>query len=290
MRVSVGLPVFNEADNLERVVANMQSQSFKDIEIIISDNASTDRTPEIARALCRSCANVRYVRLDENVGPVRNFARVHAEAKGTYFMWAAADDLHDPRFIETLVCVLDDNPTVVAAMSDVRQISVDDGHEMTRTLQPIRLGMQLDRAETCKVFFQYPTSNVFLAIYGLYRREAIASAVRNMGRRNFVMSTEVPFLAEVSLRGRIVSIPETLFMYHQSAHSVSSRARKGEKSLLSRAGKHAGIVRALYAIALTDPHAGTMRLALLGTLSGSIIRRAIWRMVLSPLHRLRPSQ
>ena len=56
-RVSIGLPVYNGADFLEEALDSLLAQTFEDFELIISDNASTDRTQEICQAYCRQgCA------------------------------------------------------------------------------------------------------------------------------------------------------------------------------------------------------------------------------------------
>lgn len=47
--VSIGMPVYNGADVIEQAIESVLSQSFRDFELIISDNASTDRTEEICR-------------------------------------------------------------------------------------------------------------------------------------------------------------------------------------------------------------------------------------------------
>jgi glycosyltransferase involved in cell wall biosynthesis len=78
------------------------AQTFADFELIISDNASTDRTREICRAYAGKDSRLRYFRHEKNLG-----------AGGEYFKWAAHDDLIAPAFLEKCVEILDRHPEIV---------------------------------------------------------------------------------------------------------------------------------------------------------------------------------
>src|SRR5262245_47250916 len=64
-RLSIGIPVYNGENFLAQTLDSLLAQTFRDFEIVISDNASTDRTPEICRAYARCDPRVRYVRNHE---------------------------------------------------------------------------------------------------------------------------------------------------------------------------------------------------------------------------------
>ena len=66
--LSIGLPVYNGERFLAQALDCLLAQTFRDFEIIISDNASTDRTPEICRAYARRDPRVRYVCNQRNLG------------------------------------------------------------------------------------------------------------------------------------------------------------------------------------------------------------------------------
>lgn len=98
--VSIGMPVYNGADVIEQAIESVLSQSFRDFELIISDNASTDRTEEICRRYAAEDPRVCYVRQPQNIGAEKNFLFVIESARATFFMWAAADDIRCPEFVE----------------------------------------------------------------------------------------------------------------------------------------------------------------------------------------------
>ena len=106
-RVSIGMPVFNGENYLAEALDSLLTQTFSDFELIISDNASTDKTEEICRAYAVRDQRIRYFRNQENLGASRNYNRVFELSSGEYFKWAAHDDLCAPEFLGRCVDVLD---------------------------------------------------------------------------------------------------------------------------------------------------------------------------------------
>jgi glycosyltransferase involved in cell wall biosynthesis len=109
---SVGLPVYNGAGYLEDSIESFLGQTFQDLELIISDNGSTDDTPEICRRFAERDPRVRFVRTPVNRGLAWNHNRVAALARGRYFMWAPADDRFAPDYVERCVEVLEADPGI----------------------------------------------------------------------------------------------------------------------------------------------------------------------------------
>src|SRR3990167_857582 len=101
--VSIGLPVYNGAatDRLPRSLDSLLNQTYHNIEITLSDNASTDGTEKICREYAARDSRIRYIRQKENRGVVANFQFVLAKAIGEYFMWAASVDAWAIIYIET---------------------------------------------------------------------------------------------------------------------------------------------------------------------------------------------
>lgn len=114
-KVSIGVPVYNGAATLSAALDSLLRQSFADFEIIISDNASTDRTADICKGYVNQDARVRYVRQSSNIGVELNFKYVLDQARAPYFMWAACDDIRSPEFLEENVRFLDAHPGYVAS-------------------------------------------------------------------------------------------------------------------------------------------------------------------------------
>jgi glycosyltransferase involved in cell wall biosynthesis len=100
---SIGMPVYNGARFLHESFRSLLNQSYSTCEIIVSDNASTDSTPQICEFYAASDSRIRYIRQSSNIGAGPNFEFVWNEAKGDYFMWAAADDKWHPEWVQQLL-------------------------------------------------------------------------------------------------------------------------------------------------------------------------------------------
>ncbi len=116
-KVSIGFAVFNGEKTIERAIKSILSQTFKDFELIISDNASSDDTEKICKIFKSNDERVRYIRQNYNIGAAANYKYVLNQARGEYFMWAAADDWHSNDFLEVNVKVLDLNSDYSASTS-----------------------------------------------------------------------------------------------------------------------------------------------------------------------------
>lgn len=119
-RVSIGLPVFNGERHLKNTLDALLKQTFTDFELIISDNASSDETKEICEKYAKKESRIQYIRQSENIGATKNFKFVLDRAVGEYFMWAAADDIRSPDFIELNYKFLSKNSEYVASTTPSR--------------------------------------------------------------------------------------------------------------------------------------------------------------------------
>ncbi|MEU6391377.1 glycosyltransferase family 2 protein [Streptomyces sp. NPDC046939] len=126
--VTVTVIVFNDAERLPRAVASLQAQTHPNIEIIISDDHSTDDTPRVARELAAADPRITYLRLAENSGGCsapRN--RALDIARAPYAMFLDSDDELPPRAVESLLEAHREDPSIDFAMGAVERIRVDTG-------------------------------------------------------------------------------------------------------------------------------------------------------------------
>jgi glycosyltransferase involved in cell wall biosynthesis len=114
-RVSIGVPVYNGQKYIDATLDSLIAQTCSDLEIIVTDNCSTDATPQIVQSYAGRDPRVIYLRNVANLGPARNYNSSLAVARGEYFKWCSADDVCAPDFVEKCVAVLDADPAVVLA-------------------------------------------------------------------------------------------------------------------------------------------------------------------------------
>jgi glycosyltransferase involved in cell wall biosynthesis len=166
-QVCVGVPVYNGADYLEKSLSCLRDQTYREFEVLIYDNCSTDATGEISERFCAEDPRFRYFRQPENRGVMRNFLDVLEAARTPYFMWRAADDTSDLNYIETLFNLLAAHPERDVAASRVLGVNPDGSTGKECLISPaIEKGGAFGRL--AQVFLSHPGW-----VYGLFRREAL---------------------------------------------------------------------------------------------------------------------
>lgn len=221
-RVSMGLPVYNGENFLERQIESLLGQDFSDFELIISDNASTDRTQEICERFAARDPRIRYHRSDVNHGLAWNWNRVFELARAPYFKWVAHDDEHAPSFLSRCVEVLDGDDSVVCCHTET--VDVDESGTVIRHWPArTRPASSSPHVRLADMLRPYPA----FQIYGLMRSEMLATT----GLHRPIPEIDHALLAEIALRGRMVEVPEPLFRRREhAARSVraftTARARR----------------------------------------------------------------
>lgn len=221
--VSIGLPVYNGEDYLEKSIQSLLAQTRDDFELIISDNHSLDRTPEICEAHARADRRIRIVRNEKNLGAAENYNRVFRESSGRFFKWASHDDLCAPEFLERCIDVLERDSSVVLCYPRTSFIDGD--------------GASLGLYEETDDFTDESPSSRFRtwlfgrsgpwcnAVFGVIRSDALRMTPL-IGKYN---SSDVILLAEILLRGRVVRIEDVLFFRRDHA-GRSVRAHPDEEA------------------------------------------------------------
>jgi glycosyltransferase involved in cell wall biosynthesis len=130
--VTIGIPLYNEEKFISQSLHSIFSQDYPNIEIIISDNASTDDTLKICNELSKEHPDVKINSFRENLGATENFAYVLREATGKYFMWASGHDLWDKNLISTCVHLLEKSDSFVIAFGSSEWID-EHGDRMERS-------------------------------------------------------------------------------------------------------------------------------------------------------------
>ena len=215
--VSIGMPTKNRATLIASAIDSLAAQTYKNLELIISDNGSSDETQRICQDYANRDSRIRYFRQPENIGKgsADNFDFVRKQARGEYFMWATDDDWWDPRFIEALKNILDKNPEYALAMS-----SFDRGGEYI--FAENRDLTHLDNFDLfLHLFCVTPKNKANMAIYGFFRKEFLD----RFFRRSFVplppyIAPERVLLAEMALSTKFYTIPDVLFRKNLAPNQV----------------------------------------------------------------------
>jgi|SRR6516225_242705 len=193
--VSVGLFVYNGERFIEESLRSILNQTFTDFELIISDNASADRTGEIAEAYAQRDDRIRYYLAEENMGAGWNARRVYELARGKYFKWAAVDDLMEPDLLRRCVELLESDPGCVVAHARTKEVD-ENGTFIKNYVTP----MKTDYDDPVARFREMLLSggDRCYQIYGVMRM----SALRQIPPQGIYVNADGVLLARMSLLGR----------------------------------------------------------------------------------------
>jgi glycosyltransferase involved in cell wall biosynthesis len=226
-KVTIGLPVFNGQRYLREAMDSLLGQSFRDFELIISDNASTDSTAEIIREYQAMDPRVRYIRQAENIGATKNFLFVLDQAKSELFMWASHDDIWATNWLE----VLTDNiqPSDIGIRG--RLILTSDGEVVAEKIPP-----NFRRFEFVRYFLGNENNFRSHYSYSLFHREKLlATEIESINTEYYPDAILVYCLLE---QGALRTLENTYLYYRlheQNQGANYSRKWKGWRKLLYRA-------------------------------------------------------
>lgn len=215
-RVSIGLPIYNGERYLRETLENWQQQDFEDYELIVSDNASTDASPDILAEFAARDPRVRVIRQDATLPAFDNYNCLVPEARGEYFAWTADDDLRDPSFLSKLVAVLDERPEVVLAHPQVQVFRGDDPSDLKPKVY-FRRPCGTEDSKIARVCSVLRRSKTWGNVYGLIRREVLART--HLFHQPMGLVGDVGLMLELALHGKFALVPEVLFYlrYHDQA-------------------------------------------------------------------------
>ncbi len=209
------MPVYNGEKYIREALNSVLSQTFDDLEIIISDNASTDKTEDICREYADKNSHIRYYRNDNNVGAIKNFNRLFSLSNGKYFQWVSYDDKWSPNFIEDCVAALEkDNSTVLCYG---KTEFINSNGDYIRTLQ--KKCRYIDYSEPHKRFRDIlinGTSACPSQIFGLIRSDVL----RKTSLMGEYYGSDRVLLAELSLLGKFKSLESCI--YYRRLHPRQS--------------------------------------------------------------------
>ncbi|MBI2479616.1 MAG: glycosyltransferase, partial [Planctomycetia bacterium] len=212
-KVSIGVPVHNGGRYLAETLPQLLGQDYRNLELIISDNASTDDTEAICREIGAGDSRVRYYRQPTNTGIGRNWGFVCQQATGSYFLWAAHDDQWSPNAVSALVQALEEEPEAVLAFPqncfiNDRGETVIDCSQLPDLAGPLPL---LQRAEHV-LWFEEGAQKGNL-VHGMMRTEAIQRVgIPTLDGTDFPdWGGDQLIVLAMALEGYFVHVPEAQF-------------------------------------------------------------------------------
>lgn len=203
-KVTIGLPVYNGQRYLDESLKSIFEQEYGDFELIVSDNASTDTTPQILSTWAERHPRIRLHTMTRNEGGSANFQCVLRLARGEYFRWASHDDLIHPQMLSECLRAFDQSTDDVVLVYPKTRIIDAQGVEVdiVENCLDLRDDDPILRLRHCLKFIKWANP-----IFGLIKTSALR---QTRGIDNY-HSSDLVMLVELVLRGKFVELPDALF-------------------------------------------------------------------------------
>jgi glycosyltransferase involved in cell wall biosynthesis len=255
-KVSIGIPAFNDERFVGSAIKELLDQSYRNIELIISDDASTDGTAAICKSFL-SDPRVLYFYQKTNIGAVANFRFTLERATGQYFMWATSDDRHDPDFIDKLVDLLQSNPGSVSAFSPYDDIDEEDRF-LSKNEQNYKgrsAIVQLYR------FWSNPSAGRDVWINGIHDRKVLLQTHLPIWwgcNREILLNDAYPLLSFLLARGQYVYFEgKSLFRRRIPLNSPPRHSFKRRRNPLSRFAAMALLKANVFVVSCREVYRGS---------------------------------
>ncbi|MET8865554.1 glycosyltransferase family 2 protein [Nonomuraea sp. NPDC004580] len=219
--VSIALPVRNGAERLEPVVTSVLAQDHENLELVISDNASTDGTEELCRELAARDGRIVYHRHPRNVGLLNNFIHAARISRGAFVRWIGDDDRLDPACLSRAMEVFAADERLILVTTQVAYTGPDG---VTRTAAYDGTALcSGDPVQRFREWLRLLNESPLLMdpLYGLLRR-APATLIP---RRNMLHEDET-FAAKLALAGPWGHVPEVLAHRNTRVERITKVARR----------------------------------------------------------------
>jgi hypothetical protein len=224
----VGVPTYNRAASLRRALESVLAQTHADLEVLISDNASTDETPELCAEIAARDPRVRVIRQAQNIGLTANFNALLGAAAGEFVMVVADDDWLEPTYVEHCLAALDAAPGLVVASGGARYRG-GDGATVTGAEMDL---LDADPARRVWRYFGHVRDNA--TIYGLMRHSALPAVLPMQNR----LAGDWLLCGRLAMTGRIRTVGSTWVNRSATGTSSSYARTVASMGLTAREARH----------------------------------------------------
>lgn len=241
MPVSICIPAHNSEKTLEQTLRSLMAQTYRDLDIAVLDNASTDGTGEIVRRLAAEDPRVRHVRFDQLVSPHENFTRCFAAARHELMAIYHSDDLYLPTIVEQEVSLLERRPEVGAVFTRAGQV---DGNG---TLLPTPFPMpdaifpqdvaEFNFTEAFRAVLQY--GHIFITPSAMVRTSIYRDEIKRWPHPEFGGSADLYVFLTISKNHKLAVLNRSLMNYRIAAVSCSfnyARQRRARHDIFQTLG------------------------------------------------------
>ncbi|MDQ6778711.1 MAG: glycosyltransferase [Actinomycetota bacterium] len=217
--VTIAIPTFNRAATLPRALDSALAQTHTDLEVLVSDNASTDATEEIGREYVARDERVRYLRRPVNIGPTANLNGLFAAGRGRFTQTLADDDWLDSGCVAACLAELEARPDHAVVGARARYWR---GEDAVSTAVDLQLGQERGADRALAYFGAVEDNGTF---YGLIHTEALRRAAPMPN----VLGNDLVLVGALAFQGKIATL-DTVAV-HRDAGGTSADLAKIVRTL-----------------------------------------------------------
>ncbi len=207
------MTVFNARRFVRETLDSLLAQDYPNLELVISDNASTDGSSEIGQQYAARDPRIRYYRNDTNIGAVRNWNRALELSRGQYFMWASDHDLWRPGYISACVSWLTNEDDTVLVYSPAEFVD-ENGHHLADSVDEMDTTALHTRDRFSRVVWNLRRCHM---VHGVIR----ASVLKHLGGFPNCWAMDLALLPALSLFGSFRRLPETYYLRRENRAAAS---------------------------------------------------------------------
>lgn len=211
--VTIGLPVYNSERYVETSLQSLLNQTHSNFVLIISDNASTDRTGEICMRYAAADPRIQYSRNEVNIGNPGNFNRIASMTTTKYLKWSTADDFWEPTFLERGLEVMERDPSIALCYPQATLVDAD-GLNPTPYDDVLHIMIDDPAERFLAVIDRIKLAHQHLGVIRM-------SALRKTHLLGAHVGSDINLLSELALYGKYYELPERLFSrrFHKDSGS-----------------------------------------------------------------------
>ena len=217
MKINILITAYNQEKYIEQCVRSALRQDYGELSVIVSDNCSTDRTPDLLKPFMSDKRFV-YSRTPENIGMNRNFRRMLYDlADGEYALFLPGDDyLIDPTFIREAAALIRKNPGLPMVFADYQALYEKDNSFVSNRSDAAGTGIIPGKELFLNQEKKYrPILNAVVFNVGTARR------IRFMQPEFVFVGSDVAFCLMMALQGNAGYIRSEVVVWRRQVQSIS---------------------------------------------------------------------
>lgn len=230
--VSVLIAAYNVEKYIEDSIRSVMNQTYKNLQIIIVNDGSTDNTNQIIERLMIEDSRILKVNNESNIGFIGSLNVGLNYVNGEYIARTDADDIAKPDWIEKITSAMFKNPNIIAMGSHLEIISISgELNKYNKTGDIWKHSLEHENIIRDMLFYNPMHNNTMIMKSEVYKKHHLTFDY------NYKYAEDYKFWFEVSKLGELANFPEALVYYRLHENQTSSYYNKEQRLMANRIRK-----------------------------------------------------